>query len=77
MSRRRNFQKIKRAQNKKHVTDKWAWKSCRAKVPFKEFEAKARAEGFGQRAYLCDLCGMWHLTSITGEFRHKAGHDEW
>lgn len=73
MSRRRGqFQKIKKKHQAPVRSEKWHWKSCRSKTPFKEFAAKAKAEEFGQRAYFCDLCEMWHLTSITAPFRERA-----
>lgn len=61
------FEKI-RKRKKRGRTEKWEWRSCKSKKRFSEWEAKSRAQKFDQRAYFCNLCSAWHLTSIVGEF---------
>jgi hypothetical protein len=59
---RRNFERFRR--RRPRTSRRYEWKSCSSKTAFKEFEAKHKAREFGQRAYACDLCGKWHLTSM-------------
>jgi hypothetical protein len=62
---RSRFEKIKKHRGRE-ISAKFEWKSCKSKAKFSEFDAKARADDFGQRAYLCDLCHHWHLTRMKG-----------
>ena len=44
------------------------WKnSCWRKKSFTEPVAKGMAVQYNQRAYPCERCGTWHLTSNVGE----------
>jgi hypothetical protein len=69
MSRSRgNFQKINHRQQSE-INRRMEWRSCKSKTAFSEFDAKAKAREFGQRAYLCGLCHRWHLTKEKYERR--------
>jgi hypothetical protein len=57
------FEKI-RKHRRREISSKFEWRSCKSKSRFSEFDAKSRAEAFGQRAYQCNLCHQWHLTKM-------------